>query len=92
MQGELADHENLTADVANAAVHLARFVGKDPHGHHFAGEPVDVGCGVSLLNPSEHHQPRADRCHLHASDRHTRPADPLNYPPHHSPSLTTRRT
>ena len=61
VQRELADDEDLGADVARRAVHHAGVVVEHAQVPHLAGDPLGVGRGVVVGHADEHAKPRADR-------------------------------
>ena len=60
VQGELRNHEELAADVAQRAVHLAGLVFEHAEVHDLLGQAVVLAERVVLADAHQEQQPRAD--------------------------------
>jgi len=90
-EGELADRQNLAADVADAAVHQSGGIGEDAQAGQFARHPVEVAVAVALLEAGEDEQTGSDGADGFAGDVDTCRADPLYDHPHAAPLLVSVR-
>src|SRR5690554_801607 len=68
IQGELADDEGRSADLADREVHRPLLVGKDPQAGDLVSQRHRIRLRVAEGHPDEDHQARADRTHGPAVD------------------------
>ena len=88
-QRELADDQNITADLLNAAVHQALLIGKDSQPDDFAAQPLDVLSRVSFLDGQQYEQTMADLAFDGVLDGDGSAADSLNNGSHAGFILST---
>ena len=78
MQGKLAHHDDVSADVLYRTVHHAVLVVEDTHADDLAAEPFDVLGGVGVLDAQKDKQTGADRGGEHSVGRYTGTGDALD--------------
>src|SRR4051794_19773569 len=78
VQRELADAQDLAADIGDRSVHPAVVVLEDPQREQLADDPVCFRLAVTTLHAEHHEQARPDRRHALAVNGHRRARHTLN--------------
>src|SRR5574340_1128541 len=90
VQGELRNHQRLSADIQDRQVHFSMVILEYPQVGDLFGQRSRCFSGILRSDPQEDDIPPSDSRDLLPLDRHTAAADALNDPPHQGSPMAFR--